>query len=269
MFAQCLFVRWAVVGATHQRTTPMKNSPDAHRKRQHAWAHALAARVRTLWLTKMLGTSLSIAAFFPIYFWIMQATAYRAARVPVSGLDALIGVQQWAIVPYASLWLYVSMPAAFAANRQALLTYASGALVMVVTAMFVYWMWPTYVEATGIDWSQYPLIQFLKSSDVGGNAFPSLHVAFALFAARVLHSQLASIQAPGWIRWVNGAWCLAIVYATLATRQHVLLDVAGGMVTAWVAVHWVAGAHKLLRAGVDEDPAAQRSSTGANSMRAR
>lgn len=247
----------------------MKDSPDSSRQRQHAWTHAVAVRMRTLWLTKMLGTSLSIAAFFPIYFWIMQATAYRAAPVPVTGLDAWLGVQQWAIVPYASLWLYVSLPAAFAANRQALLTYASGALVMVVTAMFVYWMWPTYVDATGIDWSQYPLMQFLKSSDAGGNAFPSLHVAFALFAARVLHSQLASIQAPGWTRWFNGAWCLAVVYATLATRQHVLLDVAGGMVTGWVAVHWVAGAHKLLRAGLDEDSAAQPSSSAANRTRAR
>lgn len=247
----------------------MKDSPDSSRQRQHAWIHAVAVRVRALWLTKMLGTSLSIAAFFPLYFWIMQATAYRAAPVPVSGLDAWIGVQQWAIVPYASLWLYVSLPAAFAANGKALLTYASGALVMVVTAMFVYWIWPTYVDATGTDWSQYPLMRFLKSSDAGGNAFPSLHVAFALFAARVLHSQLASIQAPGWTRWVNGAWCVAIVYATLATRQHVLLDVAGGMVTAWVAVHWVAGAHKLLSAGVDDVPMGQRSSPAANSMRAR
>jgi len=186
-------------------------------------------------MTKMLGTSIAIASFFPFYFWVMKATASRAVPVPSSHLDALISVQEWAIVPYASLWVYVSLPAAFAANIKALLRYAAVALVMATMGMCAYWIWPTCVAPAGIDWSQYPMLQFLKSSDAGGNAFPSLHVAFALWAGRMLHSQLASIQAPRWVRLGNGIWCLAIVYSTLATRQHLLFDVVGGAITAWAA----------------------------------
>lgn len=226
----------------------MKSFPPTRAASQPSWVSALAVRIRTLWLAKMLGTSISIAAFFPLYFWIMQTVSHRAVPVPSGGLDDMIAVQQWAIVPYASLWVYVSLPPAFAANVKAILTYATGALIMVAAGMAVYWLWPTYVAPSGIDWSQYPMLQLIKASDSGGNAFPSLHVAFALYAARVLCSQLSSIRAPRWAHLANGVWCAAIIYSTLATRQHVLLDVMGGAIAAWVSLHLVWGTFKLRRA---------------------
>jgi membrane-associated phospholipid phosphatase len=76
----------------------------------------------------------------------------------------------------------------------------------------------------------------LKAADRGGNAFPSLHVAFAVYSGAIIASELRSFSAPPWLRAANWVWCAAIVYSTLATRQHVAIDVAGGLVVAAVAL---------------------------------
>jgi membrane-associated phospholipid phosphatase len=36
------------------------------------------------------------------------------------------------------------------------------------------------------------------------------------------------VGAPAWLRVVNVAWAMGIVYSTMAVRQHVLIDVMGG-----------------------------------------
>jgi len=116
---------------------------------------------------------------------------------------------------------------------------------MAAIGLVVFWFFPTTVPAFAVDWSQYPALQFLKATDVGGNAFPSLHVAFAVFTAVLLARQLRSVGAPSWTQWVNLLWALGIVYSTLATRQHVLLDVIGGTLLA-VLVSWASPKREKL-----------------------
>lgn len=207
--------------------------------RTHApptWYALLWQRVLTLWLLKMVGTTVGISSFFVLYFWTMESTAHRAVTVPLSAVDAWVGLQQWAVVPYGSLWLYVSLAPALAANTAALRAYVAGAAAIVLIAMATYWLLPTVTPAFDVDWSQHPMLQFLKSADAGGNAFPSLHVAFAFYTARVIGSQLGSLGAPRWARGLNWAWCVAIVHSTLATHQHVFLDVLGGLATTSLAL---------------------------------
>jgi len=45
----------------------------------------------------------------------------------------------------------------------------------------------------------------------------------------VLARQLREVAAPAWARALNIAWAVAIVYSTMAVRQHVLVDVLGGL----------------------------------------
>lgn len=180
----------------------------------------------------MLGTVAGIAAFFVVYFWTMKATAARAVTMPTTWIDQWIGVNEFAFVPYVSLWIYVSLAPAFALNAGALRAYAAGALAIAALGITSFWLFPTTTPPFGIDWSQVPLLRFLKDSDASGNAFPSLHVAFAVYSAYIISSQLRSIRSPYWIRAFNWFWCLAIIYSTLATRQHVFVDVAGGILVA-------------------------------------
>jgi membrane-associated phospholipid phosphatase len=54
-------------------------------------------------------------------------------------------------------------------------------------------------------------------------------VASATFAAIWLDRLLRGVAAPAWLRGVNGVQCAAIIWSTMATRQHVFLDVAAGL----------------------------------------
>ena len=64
--------------------------------------------------------------------------------------------------------------------------------------------------------------------DAAGNACPSLHVAFAVFSGMWLERVLKAIRASWVLRVLNVAWCAGITYATLATKQHVVVDVVAG-----------------------------------------
>ena len=197
-----------------------------------SWTRALWLRIRTLWFLKMIGTVAGIAAFFAVYFWTMEETAGRAITMPMTWIDQWIAVNEFAFVPYVSLWVYVSLAPAFALNAGALRAYAAGALAIALLGIASFWLFPTVTPPFGVDWSQVPMLRFLKESDASGNAFPSLHVAFAVYSAYVISSQLKSIRSPRWARTFNWFWCLAIIYSTLATRQHVFVDVAGGILLA-------------------------------------
>lgn len=200
------------------------------------WLGALARRFRTLWVFKMFGTALGIYGFFLLYFWVMHSRGGEAATVPMTPVDHWIAVSELAFLPYASLWLYVSVAPALAMSMAALRTYIAGALTMAGVGLGTFWVFPTATPSFGIDWSTYPALHFLKAADTGGNAFPSLHVAFAAHTAVVIASELRSLGAPCWVHGGNWLWCTAIVYSTLATRQHVLIDVIGGLLLAWFAV---------------------------------
>lgn len=195
-----------------------------------SWTTALGRRMGTLWLVKMLGTTLGIAGFFPAYFWVMHSGGAQALVMPLTPADRWFAMHEAALPVYASLWLFISLPCAFAVDKAALARYAAGAAVLTAVSLAFFWLVPTAVPALPVNWADYPSLQFLKSADAAGNAFPSLHVAFAVFACGVLAAQLRAVRAPVWVHAVNVLWGIGIVYSTLATGQHVIWDVVGGLV---------------------------------------
>jgi membrane-associated phospholipid phosphatase len=66
--------------------------------------------------------------------------------------------------------------------------------------------------------------------DAAGNACPSLHVASAVFSLCWMHRILAQLRAPRVLQWLSAVQCVAIVWSTMATLQHVALDVFAGVV---------------------------------------
>ncbi|RSZ47791.1 phosphatase PAP2 family protein [Variovorax sp. 553] len=180
----------------------------------------------------MIGTTVGISGFFVLYFWVMHNPPSEPTVMPLTPIDHWVGVSDDAMLLYGSLWFYISLAPAFAKDKAELWACARDAAIMAGVGLAVFWLFPTTVPVFPVDWSQYPALQFLKATDVGGNAFPSLHVAFAVLTAVLLERQLRSVEAPLWVRALNLLWALGIVYSTLATRQHVLLDVLGGSLLA-------------------------------------
>lgn len=205
-----------------------------------AWYRQAARVIPQHLLLKSIGTTTFFCLFFAAYFYLLKHPAYPTTVMPALALDHLIPFEPMALPVYLSLWVYVSLLPAFFSMRRELYRYGLSMTLMCITGLAVFYFWPTAAPAPDIDWSLYPDVDFLKNIDASGNAFPSLHVATAFFSAFWLQRLLRRFEAPTWASWCNAIWCAAIIYSTVAIRQHVVVDVAAGLVlgglTAWLSL---------------------------------
>lgn len=148
--------------------------------------------------------------------------------MPSVWLDAWISFQPLALLPYVSLWLYVSIPPMFMVRQREIVAYGAWAALLCGFGLAFFYFWPTAVPPADIDWALYPGVAFLKGVDAAGNACPSLHVATAVFSAIWLHQLLRAFGTARMGLVFNWLWCLAIAYSTLATKQHVVVDALAG-----------------------------------------
>ena len=198
---------------------------------------------------KAIGTMLFIGVFFGAYFYLLKYPVYATTVIPVTWLDHLISFQPAALPLYLSLWVYVSLPPVFFATRRELFSYGRAMALMCVAGLTIFYFWPTVVPAANIDWARYPDMDFLKNLDASGNACPSLHVTTAIFSGIWLHHLLRRFSAPPWIFIFNWVWCIGIIYSTLATHQHVALDMWAGLVLGGLAAYL--SLHRLARGGTE------------------
>ena len=212
---------------------------------QMPWYRQAAAVIPMHMHLKSIGTMLFISLFFGAYFYLLKAPAYLTTVMPITVLDRLISFQPLTLPIYISLWVYVSLPPALLATRRELYGYGLAMAGTCLAGLIVFYFWPTAVPAANIDWAQYPDVDFLKSMDASGNACPSLHVATAIFSGIWLHHLLRRFGTPLWMLTFNWTWCIGIIYSTLATRQHVAVDVLAGLVLG------VLGAYLSLRQRMD------------------
>ena len=131
---------------------------------------------------------------------------------------------------YLSLWVYVSLPPALMKSKKELFYYVGYVGVLSLIGILFYVFFPSVIPQDIHDWENSPDINWLKSVDMGGNAFPSMHVASALFSFFWLNTHLMSMNASMNIRVINFFWCMGIIYSTMAIKQHVFLDVFGGLI---------------------------------------
>ena len=201
------------------------------------WLREAGARIRFMCLTKMIGTALTMTAFFIGYFWLLNHSRSPVTTVPRIFIDRMVAFWPGALVLYVSLWVYVPLAPALMKIRLEMFSYLGAVIVMSLVGFGIFILWPTAVPKTGIIWSQHPSVFYLKAVDASGNAFPSLHVAFAVFTAVWMGRLLRAMGAGGGVRALNWLWCFGIVYSTLAIRQHVALDaIAGVVLGALVAI---------------------------------
>jgi len=171
---------------------------------------------------------IGIALFFAAYFWVLGNPLGHVTTMPVLALDRWLDFEFAAMPLYLSLWVYVSLGPALLQDRRALLVYGVACAGLAAVGLTLFLFWPTKVPPLTAEVAAHAGMAMLRGVDMSGNACPSLHVAFAVFAAAGLARELRAVGAPGWVRALNGLWCAGIVYSTIATRQHVVLDVLAG-----------------------------------------
>ncbi|HTT13092.1 MAG TPA: phosphatase PAP2 family protein [Burkholderiaceae bacterium] len=212
------------------------------------WLRDLGRRLVTLWPIKATGTMCWIAGFFVAYFWVLRNPVAEVTVMPLTTMDRFVAFRSEALILYASLWVYVSLPPAILKNFRELFSYGAATLALSAIGLGIFLVWPTAVPPFEIDLAQHPSISLIKGVDLPGNACPSLHVAFAVFTSIWIDRILREMRSHRAVLIGNWVWCVSIVYSTLATRQHVVLDVIAGAllgaVVAWLhlrAVRWVEG----------------------------
>jgi len=193
---------------------------------------SLADRLFAFIWVKMLGSTVSISLFFVLYFWVLHHPLGEVRVMPLTSIDQWLPVLPVSAWVYFSLWFYICLPSSLMARMETLRSYLFGAILLSAIGLSIFFLLPTAVPNWGIDWTHYPILAFLKTSDASGNACPSLHVAFAVYAAFWLRRMFKELNAPPVCFAGNVAWCLLIILSTLFTKQHVVVDVLCGVLLA-------------------------------------
>ena len=197
---------------------------------------------------KMFGTMGFTSVFFVGYVYLLRHPASAVTIIPATPLDQLLGFQPWALPIYLSLWAYVSLPAVLMLSRREIVEYGFRVALPCLLGLTVFYFWPNAIAPADIDWKQYPGVAFLKNVDTAGNAFPSLHVATAVFSALWLHWRIRLLRLGRGLEWLNIVWCVAIAYSTMAVKQHVALDVLAGTLLG-LGTAWLTGLKAHARGG--------------------
>jgi membrane-associated phospholipid phosphatase len=214
------------------------------------WLRDVGSRMLNRWYVKMGGTALIMTAFFVVYFWLLNHARLPVTVVPRIFVDRMIAFHPEALPLYISLWLYVPLAPSLLRRTRNMKIYTVAVLLLSAIGFLIFIVWPTAVPKPEASLADASSIAYLKAVDASGNAFPSLHVAFAVFTAMLFEFLLREMRSGLLIRGLNWLWCLGIIYSTIAIRQHVALDALAGIILGTI------GGFVLLRAmGTDLDPA--------------
>lgn len=200
-----------------------------------SWQRQLAERLVSHGRIKLIGISIFMAVFFAAYFLTLKFPVFPVYRMPYLGIDRAIGFHPRSIALYVSLWVYALLAPGLLGEVAEIKFLGATASALAFIGLVIFFFWPTVVPNPDIDWSEHPSFMWLKTIDAAGNACPSLHAAFALFTAVWIERSLVRAGAPRFVGLLNALWCVGILYSTLATKQHVAVDVAGGLALGWLA----------------------------------
>ncbi len=192
------------------------------------WNHVLGMRLRRNVVLTIIGTTAFNALFFMGYFHVQRHPVYVPITVPVTPLDLMISYQPQFLAAYVSLWIYVGAGPALQRSLSEIATYVLWMAGLCATGLAIFYFWPTQVPPLPHGAATLSGFDLLHRLDEAGNACPSMHVAVATFTLLRLDEVFRSTRAPLFLRWINSAWFVVIVYSTMAIKQHMALDVAAG-----------------------------------------
>lgn len=190
----------------------------------------------------LLLLALNIAAYFP-YLYLQQNTFFPVYTMQPSWFDRQIPFWPGNTWIYLSLYLLMPIGPMLLDLRSDLIRYASGILLICGISGLIFLFFPTVCPRP-----DYPagddLYQWLTKLDKPLHAFPSLHAAYAVYGSLWAMEVFWKMNAHPSIPVLLGLWTAAILLATITTKQHVLVDLAGGFLLAGSAYFLAASLRK-------------------------
>jgi len=161
------------------------------------------------------------------YFFLQRHHFFPARQMQPTSFDRMIPFSEQAVWLYLSLYLLIPAGPVLMNNRKQLLSYAKGIVLISLIADVVFIFWPTTCPRPAVQATN-AVYQMLTAVDNPFHAFPSLHAAFAVYSALCGGRVLRELGSRGFLRTGLWLWAGSILYATLATRQHVAADILAG-----------------------------------------
>ena len=193
---------------------------------------------------KHLGIALSV--FYLLYnlTTLYSVSLYKLYPEQIHSLatpfDDVIPFIPVMIIPYSwSLILFVA--SFFLVRTAAQLSILTRRLILAtVFACFIFYCYParfSFHRLIPDDWTQFGY-QFLQLVDKPFNQLPSLHVSYAILLGVSLWDIIESkkIWVLSTYRFLLISICTLIIFSTVLTYQHHLLDILGGIVLASVVL---------------------------------
>lgn len=191
-------------------------------------------RLHSWWCFKFFGTSLFIGIFFAIYFYLLKNIFFPVTIIPANSIDNLVSYNIYFLFLYISLWVYVSLPSLLMRNPREVFYYGIYAGILMLIGILFYIFFPTTIAQDASVWNDSESMRYLKKIDLAGNAFPSMHVASALFSYYWIKYHLKHMGTNRFFYLFNLLWCIGIIYSTMATKQHLFYDVLGGVILGFL-----------------------------------
>lgn len=162
---------------------------------------------------------------FCVFYLGANRVAIREPHVlQPSVVDRAIPFLPWTIAVYLSQFLFLFLALWLQTDSRRLTRAFVAIAIATVLSCAIFVAWPTTLPRPPV---QNAAFDALWLFDVPTNCFPSLHTALAAIAV---------VFWPRRGRWLAAVWAAAIIVSTLTTKQHVAIDVAGGLAIAAVAV---------------------------------
>lgn len=152
-------------------------------------------------------------------------------------MEAWIPVDTW-LAPFVYLSYYpLLFFSGIVLSASLFRRYVLALAVASVLSVLIFLLLPSGVPRDGVDpAAASPLYRWLIEIDPPRNAFPSEHASLSLIAVLAL----SAADRPRWPKALGWLWLLLIYWSTIATRQHVFVDLASGAALG-AAVWWWSG----------------------------
>lgn len=181
------------------------------------------------WISTVL---LVLLPWLVLYDSAVHLGPWPDARSGYFPFENRLPVLEWTEAVYGFTTFFVVLSLFFARTQRDLRRFCVDGLIATACGFFLYFVLPLnaaarpFVPETAIG----RLLKFEERWDSPGTAFPSFHVLWALFAARLFASRGALAAAVGWA-------CAALISAsTISTGTHAIVDVLGAIILFFLIV---------------------------------
>lgn len=162
-------------------------------------------------------------------------------------LDGMIPFLPFTVVIYLGCYLFWIVNYILIARRgkREVCQFFSADFLSRLICFAIYLLYPTTnvrpaVEPEGI-WNQ--LMIFLYTIDAADNLFPSIHCLVSWFCFAGLRGES---RIPRWYKAASCVMAVMVCISTLTTKQHVIVDVAGGVALAELCL-WIGKRPKVWK----------------------